>query len=148
MKKALIILFLFHFCHVNGQQMNRRLILKNGIGLKIGGPTPLLDVNFNHFINHNLNLEFGLGLVGGYAGAKYYAGKANKKTAFSPFFGVEMAISPWVADTFLPQYYFPLGIQFLSKHGFNFSLECSWYSALMDSRNNGFYGAMNVAYQF
>ncbi len=148
MKKLLIILCLLQLNQLYGQEVNRRLIYKNGIGLKFGGPTPFLDLNYNHFFNQNINLELGGGAFGGYAGIKYYFGKINKTTAFSPYTGAQITVCPFIMDDFLPVLYVPIGIQFMSKNGFNMNFEVAWFSVSQEWPNGFPWGALSIVRNF
>ncbi len=127
MKKWYLSTFLLlHFLSF-GQNINKRNDFKDGFGLKIGGPTFALALNYNHFFNQNLNLELGAGIVGAYGGLKYFFGKEDKVMRFTPYVGAEYCYTAIIFDGFYQGVYLPLGVQFFSKKGFNLSLEASCF---------------------
>jgi hypothetical protein len=138
-KYTLLFLLFFHF-NSFGQQINPRNDFKNGFGIKIGGPTFALALNYNHFIDRNLNFELGAGFIGAYSGLKYYFGKADKVMRFAPFIGVEYFYSAIPFDGYYPGAYIPMGAQFFSKNGFNLSLEVSCFFILGYGNSYGFMG--------
>jgi hypothetical protein len=142
MKKCFcLFLISIQFCSF-GQTLNSRTIYNDGLGLKIGGPTYGLALNYNHFFTHHLNLELGAGFVGAYAGVKYFFGKAEKKMRFAPYVGTELGYAAIIFDGFYPGVYVPIGVQFFSKNGFNISLEASGYFILGYGNIYGFLGKM------
>ncbi len=143
--KKIVLLFLF-FVHFSsfGQEINPRNEFKNGFGLKIGGPTLALALNYNHFFTQNINLELGAGLIGAYAGVKYYFGTADKVMRFAPYVGA--TFTAIFFDGVNPGIYLPLGVQLLSKNGFNLSLEASYLST--HYLYNGPFGSIHIGKNF
>jgi hypothetical protein len=140
MKKIILLLFFFIQFSSFGQEINPRNDFKNGFGLKIGGPTFALALNYNHFIDQNLNFEVGVGFIGAYSGFKYYFGKEEKVMRFAPYVGMEFCYSAILFDGYYPGAYLPLGVQFFSKNGFNLSLEASCFLILGYGNTYGFMG--------
>ncbi len=146
--KKIVLLFLF-FVHFSsfGQEINPRNEFKNGFGLKIGGPTLALALNYNHFFTQNINLELGAGLIGAYAGVKYYFGTADKVMRFAPYVGAQLFCTAIIFDGVYPGFYLPFGVQLLSKNGFNLSLEAS-YLLLIGRGGNFPWGSIHIGKNF
>ena len=141
--KRYIVIFCILFC-VHGNlvhsqttqedSINRRLIFKNLVGYSLGGPS-FLSINYEHYFNHNWSIEAGLGSVifisGVHVGSRYYLGNSKHPTRFAPYLGAAIGASSIIGGggsggidgygTLVA--YAPLGIQYISKDGFAFSLE-------------------------
>jgi outer membrane protein W len=132
--KKIVLLFLFFVQFSSfGQEINPRNEFKNGLGLKLGGPTRILALNYNHFFTQNINLELGVGFTfGAYAGVKYYFGSADKVMKFAPYVGAQLFKTVLSNDDAIIPFsmpfgvYLPVGVQLFSKDGFNISLEASY----------------------
>lgn len=137
MNKFLIAtLFFTHFykvnCQENNQLLNPRSFQKTGFDLRLLGPTVFLAFEANHFINHNINIQAGIGLIGYYGGVQYYHGRKDKKNLIVPYtgFNVGYFYEPDFGPGAGPSAgggsvtsYIPLGFQLMIKNGFHFSLE-------------------------
>ena len=151
--KKIVLLFLFFVQFSSfGQEINPRNEFKNGLGLKIGGPTRILALNYNHFFTQNINLELGVGLIGAYAGVKYYFGSADKVMRFAPYVGAQLFTTVMSDNSILGFYmpfgvYLPFGVQLFSKNGFNLSLEAS-YLLLFDADGSRPGGSIHIGKNF
>ncbi len=84
----------------------------------------MASVYYNVFLDQNSNIEFGLGLIGAYGGYRYYFGKADNPQVVSPYVGALVSIIPPLTSKQSTRlFYFPIGIQAMSKDGWNVSLE-------------------------
>lgn len=143
MKSRLIALFvvlsatLFAQNSIDSVDSNPRSFRKFGIGIQGMGPTVIGSIYLNYFATHNINIELGTGLFGTYAGAKYYMGKKENKQLFSPYAGINIGtfklpdplIFIFGGDLAWKRVYsvnIPLGVQLMTKNGFNFSVEGSF----------------------
>jgi hypothetical protein len=115
---------------------NPRSFRKFGVGIQGMGPTIIGSIYLNYFATHNINIELGTGLFGTYGGAKYYLGKKENEQLFSPYTGINIGTfklpDPLIAifggDLAWKRVYsvnIPLGVQLMTKNGFNFSVEGS-----------------------
>jgi outer membrane protein W len=116
--------------------VNRRLEVKNQLGVQFGGPS-LLSLNYEHFFNHNWSVEVGVGSVlvisGVHVGGRYYFGSKAKPTKFSPYLGAAIGAafiigggsSGGIGGYGTAVGYVPLGIQLMTKNGFAVSLEAA-----------------------
>jgi hypothetical protein len=112
-----------------GQETNPRSENKFGIGAQLGGPTLILSINLNYFINHNYNVEIGAGLFGLYGGLNYYFGQSDKSQRWAPYIGAHytMVSLPTISQSeTLSGIYAPIGIQFMAKNGFTFAPEIAF----------------------
>jgi hypothetical protein len=116
--------------------MNLRLIHKNQLGLSFGGPG-FFGPYYEHFFNQNWSLETGFGTLlvinSAYVGGRYYFGKKDKLQRFSPYVGADFGAGFYIGGggsggidgAGTPIGYVPVGIQFLSRKGYTFSLEAA-----------------------
>lgn len=113
------------FClNIASAQQNLRLTYSKGVGGQFGGPTSMASVYYNAFLDQNSNIEFGFGLIGAYGGYRYYFGKADNPQVVSPYVGALVSIIPPLTSKQSTRlFYFPIGIQAMSKDGWNVSLE-------------------------
>lgn len=114
--------------------INRRLEVKNQIGVQLGGPS-FLSCNYEHFFNHHWSIEAGVGSIlaisGVHVGGRYYVGTKAKPTKFAPYVGMALGAAFIIGgggSGGLNGYgaavgYVPIGIQFITKKGSAFSLE-------------------------
>ena len=143
MKTRLIALFvilsttLFAQNSIDTVKGNPRSFRKFGIGIQGMGPTIIGSIYLNYFATHNINIELGTGLFGSYGGAKYYLGKKEDKQLFSLYAGINIGtfklpdplIIIFGGELVWKRVYsvnLPLGVQLMTKNGFNFSLEGSF----------------------
>ena len=142
MKRYFVIFCILFFAHGNlvhsqtiqEDSINRRLIYKNLVGYSLGGPS-FLSINYEHYFNHNWSIEAGIGSVllisGVHVGSRYYLGNSKHPTKFTPYLGAAIGAafiigyggSGGVGGYGTMVAYAPLGIQYISKNGFAFSLE-------------------------
>lgn len=114
--------------------INRRLEVKNQIGVQFGGPS-FLSCNYEHFFNHHWSIEAGVGSIlaisGVHFGGRYYVGAKAKPTKFAPYVGMALGAAFIIGgggSGGLNGYgaavgYVPIGIQCITKKGSAFSLE-------------------------
>jgi len=110
--------------------LNLRAFQKTGFDFRLLGPTVFLAFEANHFINQNINIQGGIGLIGFYSGIQYYHGRKDKKNLIVPYSGFnlryfylpDIALGS-VGGYCLPSCYFPQGFQLMTKNGFHISLE-------------------------
>ncbi|MEN9994984.1 MAG: hypothetical protein RL762_1641 [Bacteroidota bacterium] len=123
MKKTFFLSFIVFNFIVNAQS-NPRSTYKNGVGIQLGGPTTIISINYNHFWTANINGEAGIGLLGAYTGAKYYFGKEYNRQIAAPYVGATFSlIPPFFSKGYQRIIYLPIGLQLMSKKGYNLSLE-------------------------
>ena len=142
MKRYFVIFWILFCAHgnlVHGQttqddSINRRLIFKNLVGYSLGGPS-FLSINYEHYFNYNWSIEAGIGSVllisGVHVGSRYYLGNSKHPTRFTPYLGAAIGAafiigyggSGGVGGYGTLVAYAPLGIQYISRNGFAFSLE-------------------------
>lgn len=168
MKKAIVFIFLSIASIGFGQEnnpsvstLNPRRIRKLGYGFQLMGPTLFTSFYMNYFINHQVNIEAGAGLLGFYGGTKFHFGKKEQKQLFSPYAGINLGrISlpdlnfGWYGGTgsgwngfFMV--YLPVGIQFMNKSGFHASIEGAWMRYSGASFTNTIpYGAIRIGKNF
>jgi len=135
MRNYFLLLLVFLSSHIfYGQKdsivLNPRAIQKTGFDFRLFGPTVLLAFEGNHFINQNINIQGGIGLIGFYGGIQYYHGRKDKKNLIVPYSGFNLAyfylpdFGPGSGGGYgLPSCYIPLGFQLMTKNGFHISLE-------------------------
>ncbi len=151
--KKIVLLFLFFVQFSSfGQEINPRNEFKNGLRLSVGGPTRFLNVNYNHFFTQNINLELGVGVIGAFAGVKYYFGSADKVMQFAPYVGAQLYTAVMSDNSILGfdmpfGVYLPCGVQLFSKNGFNLSLE-AYYLLLFDADGSRPFGSIHVGKNF
>ena len=115
---------------------NPRSYRKFGMGIQGMGPTIIGSIYLNYFATHNINIELGTGLFGSYGGAKCYLGKKEDKQFLSPYVGINVGtfklLDPLIiifgGELVWKRVYsvnLPLGVQLMTKNGFNFSVEGS-----------------------
>jgi hypothetical protein len=151
MKKIILVTLLVNLlhsaiCQENNQLLNPRSFQKTGFDLRLLGPTLFLALEANHFINHNINIQAGIGLIGFYGGVQYYHGRKDKKNLFTPYSGFN------VGYVYIPDYgpgagpssgggsitnYIPLGVQLMIKNGFHLSLEGAWLIQIFNTSSQG-----------
>ena len=114
--------------------INRRIRFKNHLGAQLGGPS-FLSINYEHFFNQNWSIELGAGSVlalsGVHVGGRYYLGKREEPTNFSPYLGASIGAAVLIgggSSGGIDGYgtavgYVPLGIQWMTKKGSAISLE-------------------------
>lgn len=117
--------------------VNRRLEVKNQLGVQFGGPS-FLSCNYEHFFNHHWSIEAGAGSIlaisGVHVGGRYYFGSKAKPTKFAPYLGAAIGAafiigggsSGGIDGNGAAVGYVPLGIQLMTKKGFAVSLEAAW----------------------
>jgi hypothetical protein len=115
---------------------NLRLIHKNHFGLSMGGPG-FFGPYYEHFFNQNWSIESGFGTLlvinSAYVGGRYYFGEEDKLQRFAPYVGAAFGAafylggggSGGIDGAGTPIGYVPVGIQFLSRKGYAFSLEAA-----------------------
>jgi hypothetical protein len=115
---------------------NLRLIHKNHFGLGFGGPG-FFGPYYEHFFNQNWSIETGFGgllvINSAYVGGRYYFGEKDKLQRFSPYVGAAFGAGFYIGGggsggidgAGTPIGYVPVGIQFLSRKGYAFSLEAA-----------------------
>jgi len=107
---------------------NLRLIHKNHFGYSLGGPS-FFGAYYEHFFNQNWSIETGFGTLlvisSVYVEGRYYIGEKNKLQRFSPYVGAAFGAGLYIDDGGTPIGYVPVGIQFLSRKGYSFSLEAA-----------------------
>jgi hypothetical protein len=113
---------------------NLRLIHKNHFGLGFGGPG-FFGPYYEHFFTENWSIETGFGTLlvinSAYVGGRYYFGEKDKLQRFSPYVGAAFGAGFYIGGggsggidgAGTPIGYVPVGIQFLSRKGYAFSLE-------------------------
>lgn len=108
--------------------MNLRLIHKNHFGYSLGGPG-FFGAYYEHFFNQNWSVETGFGTLlvisSVYVEGRYYIGEKDKLQRFSPYVGAAFGAGLYIDDGGTPIGYVPVGIQFLSRKGYAFSLEAA-----------------------
>ena len=142
MNKFLTVFFLTSLITIQAQsseKINQRSVRNFGYGFQLLGPTLGASFYLDYFINHNVNIEGGAGLIGFYGGAKIYGGKKEKKQLFSPYFGLNVGMISlpdinmgWYGGSSsgwnkLASVYVPVGIQLMNKNGFHFSVEGAYF---------------------
>ncbi len=100
---------------------NQRQVRPWGLSIYGGSPSLIVSVSADYFVNSNINLEIGGGAFGFFGGGKYhFFGKTTKN--WTPYTGVFLAVyGETVGTDYL--FYFPVGIQYIGKKGFNFAVE-------------------------
>jgi len=116
--------------------VNRRLEVKNQLGIQLGGPS-FLSCNYEHFFNHHWSIEAGAGSIlaisGVHVGGRYYFGSKAKPTKFAPYLGAAFGAafiiggggSGGIDGYGAAVGYVPLGIQLMTKNGVAVSLEAA-----------------------
>lgn len=148
MKKltTLITLSLLLTITLSGQSVNRRSEFKTGAGIQLIGPTFVASGELDYFFTHNFNAEIGAGLYGTYVSAKYYFGSSEKETPWAPYFGVSYKLPGILTGDKEGGFYFPLGIQYISKNGFTFAPEYGIINT--GAIKTALWGALRVGYHF
>jgi hypothetical protein len=101
-----------------------------GISLMLGGSV-LLGVSFNYTVIPNIDLDLHLGLMNG-GTIKFYT---NLDCSWNFYLGLGVSVS----STFSTMDFFwtinaPLGVQYMARNGFNFSLETGIAYVFVDER--------------
>lgn len=89
MNKFLTVFFLTSLITIQAQsseKMNQRSVRKFGYGFQLLGPTLGASFYLDYFINHNVNIEGGAGLIGFYGGAKNLWWKKGKEAIIFSLF--------------------------------------------------------------
>ena len=128
------------------QETNRRSQMKTGIGLQLIGPTNVAAIEVDYFITHNFNVEAGAGFYGVYASAKYYFGKADEAKPLAPYLGFTYKLPELLTGDSHGVFYFPLGIQLITKGGFTFAPEFAIKRVY--SEGTGLWAALRFGYHF
>lgn len=128
----LILLIASNYCYsqIKSSKINDRR-MERGICLSVAGGGPIMfggisvDAFITPRINVNLNvLPVPYLLFGGGGGIKYHLKKTINN--WSPYVGLELGWLQWYFWAETNQYfniYFPLGVHYIGKNGFNFSFE-------------------------
>ena len=116
--------------------VNRRLEVKNQLGIQLGGPS-FLSCNYEYFFNHHWSIEAGVGSIlaisGVHLGGRYYVGTKAKPTKFAPYIGAAIGAafiigggsSGGIDGYGAAVAYVPIGIQLMTKKGLAVSLEAA-----------------------
>lgn len=149
----------FSFGQENTTVRNPRAIYKTGYDVRLLGPTPLLSVSMNHFINHHINVEAGVGFVGAFGGIDYYLGKKDKRSLVAPYAGLKLGfmtlpdIDPAVGASSgawgkFATIYVPAGFQLMTMSGFHVSLEGALFATFGYFRNAAPWGSLKIGKNF
>ena len=139
--------------------LNARALHKTGYDFRILGPTPFLSISINHYLNHNINLESGLGLVGAYGGIHYYFGKKDKKNLIVPYTGLNLGymtlpdIEVGIGGSSggwgkFMTFYIPAGVQLMTLNGFNLSVEGAMFAFTGYNSKLMPWGSIKIGYNF
>ena len=109
----------------------RVLALGRGINLQILGPT-VLSLYLQSAINsHNLNWNFGIGIIGDIQlGLNYHFLKDRAQSGGSPYIGVQVSrinqikiSGPIRSEVNTISIYIPIGLEFIKHNGFTSAIE-------------------------
>lgn len=123
-----------------------------GVNINLGGPTYILSISGDYFINSSLNVELGTGIVGTFAGIKYHINGNKNDKFWTPYFGLYGVNIPsisivWGSSSIRRQtLYVPFGIQFNKNKGLTFGVEIA--KILGSNSNNPAWGALKFGYHF
>lgn len=140
---ALLIIPLFT---LEAQEANRRIENKLGVGFQLLGPTYMGSFEVDYFVTHNFNLEAGTGFFGIYAGGKYFFGKADTPKPWAPYTGVLYKFPGLLTGDDEGGFYFPFGIQYMSKRGFTFAPEYAFIRT--GAYTSPLFGAIRIGWHF
>lgn len=123
---------------VNAQSKRASLACSNvrearpfGISATIGGGN-VAGISIDYFVIPEISLEAGFGLSQ-YSAIKYHFLGSEDDRHWSPFIGASYCIPTWLDDEDYREglgfFAFPLGIHYISKSGFSFSVAaaCAFY---------------------
>lgn len=166
MKRILLFIFLSSALHASSQLnktnkvMNPRALNKMGYGIQLFGPAPFASVYVNYFVNQNVNIEGGIGLLGAYGGVHYMVGRKDKKNLISPYLGADVGVmrlpnfnfgfyggnSEFWAN-FITSY-FSAGLQLMTQRGFHLSIEGAVFAFKGFNSNVIPWGALKIGQNF
>ncbi|MFM1893420.1 MAG: hypothetical protein RIQ90_586 [Bacteroidota bacterium] len=149
----------FSFGQENTTVRNPRAFYKKGYDIRLLGPTPLLSVSMNYFVNQNVNLEAGIGLIGAFGGIEYYLGKKEKRNLTVPYAGLKVGymtlpdIDPALGGSSdawgkFATVYLPVGVQLMTMNGFHISLEGALFATFGYHRNAAPWGSLKIGKNF
>ena len=108
------------------QETNPRETNPFGMSLNLGGPTILLSGQLDYFITPSWNVEAGAGLIGYFAGTKYYF-NGSRNVKLTPYLGATATlVESTVSSEKFGGFYVPLGFQHWGKGSFTYSLEVAY----------------------
>lgn len=141
----------FGFDIENKWVKNKRKKYPVGINLGVLGPTGWGNLSLDWFINSNIDIEAGLGIlskeeatVSYFGGVKYHVlGKSFSN--FTPYFGVMDAV--YFLEGGLKQHnlYFPIGIHKIKRDKFSWALEMAYQ--FTTNENNHVWGSFKIGYR-
>ena len=166
MKRILLFIFLSSALLASSQLnetnkvMNPRALNKMGYGIQLFGPAPFASVYVNYFVNQNVNIEGGIGLIGAYGGVHYMVGRKDKKNLISPYLGADVGVmrlpnfnfgffggnSEFLAN-FITSY-FSAGIQLMTQRGFHLSIEGAVFAFKGFNSNVIPWGSLKIGQNF
>ncbi|UKN01298.1 hypothetical protein K6119_16340 [Paracrocinitomix mangrovi] len=129
---------------------NIRYFRRFGIEATSFGPATYCSLNFSYFISKNVNIDAGFGMLGAFAGLRFFPGTFSKPHHWSPYLGFYFTniiwISPFAPEDYSKGLYMPLGIQYLGNKGFSFSVEAAYISIKNDL--TPIWGSLKLGYYF
>jgi hypothetical protein len=105
----------------DSDSVNQRQIRPLGLSIYGGSPALFASVSVDYFVSPDVSLEVGGGAFGFFGGGKYhFFGKTTKNHTL--YAGVFFAVYGETVGTD-NLFYFPVGMQYIGKKGFNFAVE-------------------------
>jgi hypothetical protein len=145
----------------SGKTTNPRTERVSGIRLGIGAPTLLPFISYNEYISPTVNIEFGVGLLGIFTGARYHLGGNKENRLWTPYIGGVLGYGLILADQtasdddfmfygtkFSPFAYVPVGVEFISRGGFNMNAEVGINAGLLPNTKKYVVPSLSIGYRW
>lgn len=143
----------------SGKTTNLRTERAPGIRLGIGAPTMLPFISRNEFISPAVNIEFGVGILGIFTGARYHFGGNKENRLWTPYIGGVLGYGLILADgidcedcfydsKFSPFAYVPVGVEFISRGGFNMNAEVGFNAGLSPNTIKYVVPSLSIGYRW
>ncbi len=121
-----------------------------GVNLNVLGPTVLLSVSMDYFVTEKTNIELGTGIIGTFAGVKYFWNRDQSVSEWTPYAGLNVMYIPEICffncTPARVGLYIPLGMQIMKHNGFTFGAEIA--GLVLGRAKTPVWGALKIGYHF
>lgn len=121
-----------------------------GVNANLLGPTILLSISMDYFVNEKTNIEIGTGIIGAFTGIKYFWKRNQSVSEWTPYAGLNVIFIPEICITNCTParigLYIPIGMEIMKKNGFTFGGEIA--GLVLENTKTPVWPALKMGYHF